>query len=167
MKNTDNGANNRMAAAFGSFTESTPSSAVFWVLATLLFTTGVGTITVATITPTDAPITVPLAAEEATDLELPAATTAAEAPLRPGTVKTKVSKTESAAGYKEVPAAVEPAEVDRATGVDPAAVDVDLEEVNKLKKERHDYRDISKRMDERSPSLWHLFGKFPNPPLPW
>jgi hypothetical protein len=164
MKNTDNGAKTQMAPAFGNFTDSMPSSALFWVLATLLFTTGVGTITVGTITPADALITE--MAVTAVDASEPAeATLTAAAPHQPGPAKTKALKTEYAVESSE--AAAEPAAPARATAVDQVVEAADLAEVNNLKKKDHDNRISKQRMDERSSSLWHLFGQFPHPPIPW
>jgi len=167
MKNTDNGAKNRMAPVFGNFTDSMPSCVACLVLATLLFTMAVGTITDVTTTPMDAPITAAAATEE-TALGPIAPTPAAEAMPPAGTVKTKASKTEFAVRPNAVPAEpIVEAAPDRATAVDPAVVDVDLAEVNNPKNKKNDYRDPSKRMAERPSALQYLFGKFPTPALPW
>lgn len=163
----DNGAKTRMAAVFGNFTESTPSSAAFLVLATLLFTMGVGMITEGTTTPTAAPITEAARMAE-TAMEPTAPITATAVPPPPGVVKTKASKTEFAVKPKGAPAEpVEEVAADRATAVAPAAGDVDLAEVNKLKTKQDDYRDPSERMVERPSALQYIFGQFPTPIIPW
>lgn len=158
-----------MARVFGNFTESTPSSAAFLVLATLLFTMGVGMITDGTTIPTDELTTETVMAETATEPIV--RTTETAVALQPGVTKTKASKTAFEARPKgalaEPVEAVEEVAADRATAVAPAVEDVDLAAVNNLKTKQDDYRDPSERMAEQPSALQYIFGQFPTPIIPW